>query len=102
MPVQASNNSHPNPDAFAGLQQFKEILTPGQDSNNSYANPYACAGSDNAQKSLCLWRLATVHTPILTLVKVPNNAGNFLCLCRLPPILTLVKVPNNLNNSIHD
>ncbi|MBW0552855.1 hypothetical protein O181_092570 [Austropuccinia psidii MF-1] len=94
--------------------------------NASHANPYACAGSrqltrqslrlcrlptihtpiltlvkvpKNAKNSLRLYRLPTIHTPILTLVKVANNADNFLRLCRLPnihmPILTLVKVPNN-------
>ncbi|MBW0564931.1 hypothetical protein O181_104646 [Austropuccinia psidii MF-1] len=55
-PVQASNNSHTNPDACAGSQQSKQFLTLGQASNNSHVNlynctvptmlkiPYACAG----------------------------------------------------------
>ncbi|MBW0528883.1 hypothetical protein O181_068598 [Austropuccinia psidii MF-1] len=76
MPVQASDNSHPNPDACAGSRQFKQFLTPGKASNKSHANPYTCAGSDNAKNSLCLCRLPTIHTQILTLVKVPNNSNN--------------------------
>ncbi|MBW0567996.1 hypothetical protein O181_107711 [Austropuccinia psidii MF-1] len=69
------------------------------------AIPCACAGSDNAKNSLHLCRHPTIHTRILTLVKVPNNARNSLHLCRLPiihmPILTLVKVPDNAKNSLH-
>ncbi|MBW0520193.1 hypothetical protein O181_059908 [Austropuccinia psidii MF-1] len=44
-PVLASNNSHANPYAFEGSQQFKQFLTPVQASNNSYANPSACEHS---------------------------------------------------------
>ncbi|MBW0588844.1 hypothetical protein O181_128559 [Austropuccinia psidii MF-1] len=66
----------------------------------SNANHYACTSSQRR----C--RLLTIHMPILTLVKVANNADNFLRLCRLPtiltPILMLVKVANNADNSIHD
>ncbi|MBW0565654.1 hypothetical protein O181_105369 [Austropuccinia psidii MF-1] len=66
----------------------------------SHANPYACAGSRQlTRQSLRLCRLPTIHTPILTLVKVANNAKHSLCLYRLPtihtPILTIVKVANN-------
>ncbi|MBW0519654.1 hypothetical protein O181_059369, partial [Austropuccinia psidii MF-1] len=57
----------------------------------------------NAKNSLCLYRLPTINTPILMLVKVPNNAENILRLCRLPtiqtPIRKLVKVPENAKNS---
>ncbi|MBW0574975.1 hypothetical protein O181_114690 [Austropuccinia psidii MF-1] len=53
----------------------------------------------NGKNALCLYRLPTIHTPILTLVNVPHNAENFLCLCRIPrihtPILTPVQAPNN-------
>ncbi|MBW0571894.1 hypothetical protein O181_111609 [Austropuccinia psidii MF-1] len=68
--------------------------------------PYAHAGCQRfTRQSLCLCRFPTTHTPILTLVKVANNADNFLCLCRLPtihlPILTLVKVPHNAENFLH-
>ncbi|MBW0534096.1 hypothetical protein O181_073811 [Austropuccinia psidii MF-1] len=44
-PVQASNNSNVNPDACEGSQQFKQFLMPVQASNNSHANPSACEGS---------------------------------------------------------
>ncbi|MBW0504173.1 hypothetical protein O181_043888 [Austropuccinia psidii MF-1] len=68
------------------------------------AIPYACAGSENAKNSLRLCRLPKIHTPILTLVKIPDNAENFLRLCRLPkihtPILTLVKLPGTAKNSL--
>ncbi|MBW0587793.1 hypothetical protein O181_127508 [Austropuccinia psidii MF-1] len=76
MPVQDSSNSHANPDACAGSQQFKQFLMPGKASNNSHGNPYACAGSDDARNSLRLCRLLTIHMQILTLVKVPNNSNN--------------------------
>ncbi|MBW0570302.1 hypothetical protein O181_110017 [Austropuccinia psidii MF-1] len=71
--------------------------------NASHANPYACPGSRQLTcQPLCLCRLLTIHTPILTLVKVPKNAKNSLRLYRLPtihmPILTLVKVSNNADN----
>ncbi|MBW0577442.1 hypothetical protein O181_117157 [Austropuccinia psidii MF-1] len=74
--------------------------------DTSHANPYACAGSRQlTRQSLRLCRLPTVHTPILTLVKVPKNAKNSLRLYRLPtihtPILTLVKVPHNAKNFLH-
>ncbi|MBW0537801.1 hypothetical protein O181_077516 [Austropuccinia psidii MF-1] len=45
MLVQASNNSHENPDACEGSQQFKQFLTPVQASDNSHANPSTCEGS---------------------------------------------------------
>ncbi|MBW0587632.1 hypothetical protein O181_127347 [Austropuccinia psidii MF-1] len=61
MPVQASNNSHANPDACAGSLQFKQFLMPVQDLGNSHANAYACAGSDESKNSLCLCRLPTIH-----------------------------------------
>ncbi|MBW0592362.1 hypothetical protein O181_132077 [Austropuccinia psidii MF-1] len=66
----------------------------------SHATPYACAGSQQlTRQSLRLCRLLTIHTPILTLVKVANNADKFLRLCRLPtihtPILMPVQAPNN-------
>ncbi|MBW0571416.1 hypothetical protein O181_111131 [Austropuccinia psidii MF-1] len=59
---------------------------------------------NNAKNSLCLYSLPTIHMPILRLVKVSHNADNFLCLCSLPtihtPILMLVKVPENAKNSL--
>ncbi|MBW0571317.1 hypothetical protein O181_111032 [Austropuccinia psidii MF-1] len=92
----------------------------------SHSNPHACAGSrqltrqslrlcrlpkihtpiltlvmvpQNGKNSLHLYRLLTIHTPILTLLKVAKNADKFLCLCRIPrihtPILTPVQDPNN-------
>ncbi|MBW0584144.1 hypothetical protein O181_123859 [Austropuccinia psidii MF-1] len=66
----------------------------------SHANPYACEGSRQlTRQSLRLCRLLTIHTPILTLVKVAKNAKSSLHLYRLPtihaPILMLVKVPHN-------
>ncbi|MBW0591276.1 hypothetical protein O181_130991 [Austropuccinia psidii MF-1] len=66
----------------------------------SHATPYACAGSQQlTRQSLRLCRLPTIHTPILMLVKVANNAKHSLRLYRLPtihtPILTLLKVANN-------
>ncbi|MBW0551945.1 hypothetical protein O181_091660, partial [Austropuccinia psidii MF-1] len=70
-----------------------------QDANASHANPYACAGSENPKSSLCLCRLPTLHTQIITLVRAPDNSKNPLQQCRLPtihtPILRLVKVPDN-------
>ncbi|MBW0582351.1 hypothetical protein O181_122066 [Austropuccinia psidii MF-1] len=73
-----------------------------QDANASHVNPYACAGSNNGKRWLCLCRLPTLHTPILTPVQAPKNAKNSLRLYRLPtihtPILTLVKVANNADN----
>ncbi|MBW0575611.1 hypothetical protein O181_115326 [Austropuccinia psidii MF-1] len=74
--------------------------------NASHANPYACAGSQQLKRqSLRLCRLPTIHTPILTLVKVPKNAKNSLRLYRLPtihtPILMLVKGPHNAKNFLH-
>ncbi|MBW0574478.1 hypothetical protein O181_114193 [Austropuccinia psidii MF-1] len=76
------------------------ILTPVQALNNSHINPYACAGYQQfTPQSLCLCRIPTIHRPILTLVKAPKNAKNYLHLYRLPtihtPILTLGKVANN-------
>ncbi|MBW0580796.1 hypothetical protein O181_120511 [Austropuccinia psidii MF-1] len=70
----------------------------GADASN--ANPYACAGSRQlTHQSLRLCRIQKIHTPILTLVKVPQNAKNSLHLYRIPtihtPILTLVKAPSN-------
>ncbi|MBW0537898.1 hypothetical protein O181_077613 [Austropuccinia psidii MF-1] len=101
-----SDNSHANPDACAGSQKFKQLLTPVQALENSHANAYACAGSANSQNSLRLCRLPTIHKKILMLLKVPNNSNNSLRWCRLPTIhtqiLPLVKAPNNSNNSIHD
>ncbi|MBW0583115.1 hypothetical protein O181_122830 [Austropuccinia psidii MF-1] len=56
-------------------------------------------GPKNAKHSLRLYRLPTIHTPILTLGKVANNADQFLRLCRLPtihmPMLTPVQAPDN-------
>ncbi|MBW0576910.1 hypothetical protein O181_116625 [Austropuccinia psidii MF-1] len=88
------------------------FVAPVQDADASHTNPYACAGSNNAKSSLCLCGVPTLHTPILTLVKVPHNAENFLAcagsqeftrkfvrLCRFPtihtPILTPVQAPDN-------
>ncbi|MBW0577039.1 hypothetical protein O181_116754 [Austropuccinia psidii MF-1] len=73
---------------------------PVQAPKDSHANPYACEGSQQfTRPSLRLCRLLTIHTPILTLVKAPKNAKNSLRLYRLPtihrPILMLVKVSNN-------
>ncbi|MBW0582950.1 hypothetical protein O181_122665 [Austropuccinia psidii MF-1] len=100
MPVQAPKNSHTNPYACEGSQQFTRpslrlcrvptihtpILT-------------LVKAPKNAENSLHLYRLPTIHTPILMLVKVANNADKFLRLCRLPtihtPILTPVQAPNN-------
>ncbi|MBW0589387.1 hypothetical protein O181_129102 [Austropuccinia psidii MF-1] len=80
-----------------------KISWPVQDPEISHANSYACAGSQQfPRKSLCLCRLPKIHTPILTLVKGPKNAINFLHLDRLltihTPILTLGKVANNADN----
>ncbi|MBW0589760.1 hypothetical protein O181_129475 [Austropuccinia psidii MF-1] len=101
-----------------------------QDANASHANPYACAGSDNANSSLFLCVLVTLHMQIITLVQAPKNSKNSLRRCRLPippqipyilqvpnnltvflrpcrhpivdtQILTLVKAPNNSSNSLH-
>ncbi|MBW0593800.1 hypothetical protein O181_133515 [Austropuccinia psidii MF-1] len=100
--VQDHDVSHANPYACAGSRQFKEILTPGQASDDSHANPYACAGSNNAQNSLRLCRLLTIHTRILTLVQVPNNSNKSSLRGRLPMIhtriLMLVQVPTMLKN----
>ncbi|MBW0592102.1 hypothetical protein O181_131817 [Austropuccinia psidii MF-1] len=68
--------------------------------------PYVYAGCRRfTRQSLRLCRFPTIHTPILTLVKVPKNAKNSLRLYRLPtihmPILTLVKVPHNAKNFLH-
>ncbi|MBW0580965.1 hypothetical protein O181_120680 [Austropuccinia psidii MF-1] len=73
---------------------------PVQDPKNSLAKSYACAGSQQFTcQVLRLCRLPTIQTPILTLVKVANNADKFLRLCRLlkihTPILTPVQAPNN-------
>ncbi|MBW0567105.1 hypothetical protein O181_106820, partial [Austropuccinia psidii MF-1] len=76
MPRQASDNSHVNPYACGGSQKFKQFLTPGQASNNSHVNPYACAGSNNAKNFLHLCRISTIHTQILTLVKVSDNSND--------------------------
>ncbi|MBW0496225.1 hypothetical protein O181_035940 [Austropuccinia psidii MF-1] len=91
--VQASSNSHANPDACAGSQQFKQFLTPVQALDNSHVNPYACAGSNNAENSLCLCRLLTIHTQILTIQTIPYAGEGFqqftcefLRLCRFPTI----------------
>ncbi|MBW0574618.1 hypothetical protein O181_114333 [Austropuccinia psidii MF-1] len=76
-PVQAFNNSHANPYACEGCQQCRQILTPVQAPDNSNANPYACAGAQQfTRQSLCLFRLPETDTPILTLVKVPDNLNN--------------------------
>ncbi|MBW0585565.1 hypothetical protein O181_125280 [Austropuccinia psidii MF-1] len=69
----------------------------------SHANAYACAGSRQlTRQSLRLCRLPKIHTPILMLLKVPQNAKNSLHLYRVPtihmPILMLVKVPHNAAN----
>ncbi|MBW0576326.1 hypothetical protein O181_116041 [Austropuccinia psidii MF-1] len=99
--MQASNLSHANPYACAGSQQFKQFLMPGKASKKSHSNPYACAGSENAKNSLRQFWLPIIHTPILTLVQVPNNSNNSLRWGRLSTIhtqiLMLVQVPTMLN-----
>ncbi|MBW0585378.1 hypothetical protein O181_125093 [Austropuccinia psidii MF-1] len=74
--VLASDNLDTNPEACEGPQQFKKFLMPGQASYHSHANAYACESSNNAENSLRLCRLLSIHTQILTLVKVPDNANN--------------------------
>ncbi|MBW0558149.1 hypothetical protein O181_097864 [Austropuccinia psidii MF-1] len=79
---------------------------PMRAANASHANPYACAGSPQLTcQSLRLCRLPKIHTPILMLVKFPQNGKNSLQLYTLPtihtPILTLVKVAKNADKFLH-
>ncbi|MBW0593843.1 hypothetical protein O181_133558 [Austropuccinia psidii MF-1] len=75
------------------------ILTPVQAPENPHANPTLVKAPKIAKNSLCLYRLPTIHMPMLMLVKVVNNADKFLHLHKLPtihtPILTPVQAPNN-------
>ncbi|MBW0517576.1 hypothetical protein O181_057291 [Austropuccinia psidii MF-1] len=58
-PVQASNNSHANPEACAGSLQFKQFLTLVQASDNPNANAQACVGSNNSKNPLLLYVICT-------------------------------------------
>ncbi|MBW0499282.1 hypothetical protein O181_038997 [Austropuccinia psidii MF-1] len=61
--VQDPNASHENPYACAGLQYFKQLLTPGKAANPSHANHYACTSSQQFKQ------LPTPPTQILTLCR---------------------------------
>ncbi|MBW0582436.1 hypothetical protein O181_122151 [Austropuccinia psidii MF-1] len=89
------------PDAYAGCQRFtRQSLRLCRLPKIHTPILTLVKVPQNGENSLHLYRLLTIHMPILTLVKVAKNADKFLRLCRIPTIHTPILGPvQALNNS---